>query len=204
MRDALVPGVLRTPQEILAAKALLFSVYTVEMGWVPGAENPSGIRRETVAGIPVLEDAFTSTSTWFGVKCSGRVVACLRALQPFGGLLEVEAHRSLPLPLKMARARSFEVNRLCVAPEFRTSTATALLFREAALHLATRDVAYVLTTASPAMEPLLLKLGFVSTDGGMFRYHPADPEPVKLLHLECSAGGALERIIGITAQLVGG
>jgi hypothetical protein len=169
--------------EVRMAQNLVYQVYVEELGWIPDADNPSGIRFAEHDGTPLFIDDYEETATWIGTFDGDRLVACWRWCRPIDGLYEIERYH--PLPAELTAARAMEVNRLVIDPDYRTRGRVFYhLVRETyKLVSPVIDFAFC-AVAFPDPGELYLKIGLKPAECPAFKYSPKDAEEVRVLALD--------------------
>ena len=166
--------------EIRMAQNLVYQVYAEEIGWVPDADNPSGIRVTEDGGVPVFVDDYEHTATWIGTFDGDRLIACWRWCKPLDGAYEIERYNPLPAELKAARA--MEVNRLVIHPDYRTRGRVFYhLVRFTHQELAPEIDLGFCAVAFPYPGDLYLKIGLKVVDCPAFKYSPKDVDEVRIM-----------------------
>lgn len=184
------------PQQVDAARALLYRVYFEEQGWDP-PPNPSNLRADHAHRR--FTDDFDHTAVWIGAFAGERLMGCLRILDPRRvGALELARYIELPrLP-----GRVGEANRVAVARGHRRGAVTLLLSMAGAACARRMGMQQVLGTATERIYQRSARhVGWRSL-GVQFRYHPSDPAPVRLLGFDLRWRALARLLVGGVAGRV--
>ncbi|WP_143467789.1 N-acyl amino acid synthase FeeM domain-containing protein [Leptolyngbya ohadii] len=174
---------LESDHEIRIAQRLVYRVFVNEMGWIPPADNPSGIQFVEDQAAPRFVDHFDQTALWFGTFYHQKLIACWRFCQPLDGKFELEHYQ--PLPNFLKASRSLEVTRLVIDPSHRKRSRGLLhLAQTTYRHLCDRFDYTFAAVEFPHPGDLYLKLGSKQADVKPFKYSPLDPNEVQLIVLD--------------------
>ncbi|MGB1014804.1 MAG: GNAT family N-acyltransferase, partial [Nannocystaceae bacterium] len=168
-----------TRAEIPDAQRLLYEVYYEEQKWEPLQPNASQLRADHSQRRIV--DDLDASAIWVGVFTKGKLVGVTRILERTRmGRLEIERYVDLPASLLADRV-VIEANRVAVLAKHRRTLTLAVLHTYCEW-MGTRLGA--LRSIGTATEKIARgparRYGWLATEVS-FRYHPDDPEPVRVL-----------------------
>jgi len=171
---------LRTDEEKILAKRLLYEVYVKEQGWIPPVGNPSNFKIEASLSGNILVDDYDSVSTQFGGFYGENLIAVLRVIPRLNRRLEVENYTQLPLFLQ--KDCHHEFNRLAIDINFRNSPIFSLIMAAAIRYMIGCRYKYVISSA-PFPEPgnLYCKVGATRINYPEFKYYLLDQNLVSLI-----------------------
>ncbi|GET41439.1 hypothetical protein [Microseira wollei] len=174
--------ILRTEEERILAKRLLYEVYVQEQGWIPPVGNPSNLKiAESVLG-NILVDDYDSVSTQFGGFYGDRLVGVHRIITRFNGRLEVENYSQLPRFLQ--NDCHHELSRSAVDINFRKSPIFLLIVATEIRYLIGCGCKYAIGTATfPEPGNFFCKIGATRINFPEFKYYLLDQNLVSLIVL---------------------
>ena len=182
-KSALQSKALKTDREIKNAQRLIYQVFVKEMGWIPDPANFSGIRFVGDAEGKRFVDDFDPVATWFGTFHNQELIACWRFCEPLDGKFELEHYH--PIPEFLKAAKSLEITRLVIHPQYRSRSRVMLhLTQTAYKHLCDQFDYTFAAVGFPYPGNLYLKLGAKQADVKPFKYSPLDKNEVQLIVLD--------------------
>lgn len=182
-------------------RALLYRVYSRELGWHPPAGNPSAQKVVRLgSGELGLVDRYDLACTWVGLLCGDQIVGCVRLIERADNNLKLELENYCTLPGRIIESMAglLEVNRLAVVPAFRGGH-TSLMLLAHALEIAERTSCSAITALTRVMARYVRIYGGMQDTGLRFFYHHNDPEEVAVLLLDNQDRG-VERQLSILRE----
>ena len=192
--------ILRSLEEKLLAKRLLYKVYVEELDWIIPEDNPSNLKIEESRFGNILVDDYDLISTQFGGFYGEKLIAVHRIISPLNGRLEVENYTQLPLFLQ--ENCYHELNRLAIDIIFRKSPIFVLMLATAIKYMMECGCKYLIGTATfPEHGNLFCKIGGTKIDFPEFKYHVTDPKPVSLIVLFLEEKDRFNRLFKLVDKL---
>ncbi len=174
---------LKTSDEIILAKNLLYKIYIEEFKWNFSDINPSDLKIENYYDVKILKDKFDEISKWFGVFIEKRIAACCKFCQRLNGKFELELYQNIP-DFISNDSNAIEINKLVIKKEYRGKF---LLFHMAKYFYTAllNNYSTIFTTAVFPVPGLLYtqNLGFKTADLEPFKYIKEQNEYVNLLFI---------------------
>ena len=191
---------LRTDEEKILAKRLLYEVYVKEQGWIPPVGNPSNLKIEASLAGNILVDDYDSVSTQFGGFYGENLIAVLRVIPRLNRRLEVENYTQLPLFLQ--KDCHHEFNRLAIDINFRNSPIFSLIMAAAIRYMIGCRYKYVISSA-PFPEPgnLYCKVGATRINYPEFKYYLLDQNIVSLIVFLLEQKENFKRLFAVVDKL---
>jgi hypothetical protein len=169
--------------EIKMAQRLVHQVFVGEMKWMPEHDNPSGIQFTVDEAEPRFVDDFDCVATWFGTFDQETLVACWRFCSPKNEDFELERYH--PIPTFLKTAKSLEVTRLAIHPDYRTKSRVLFDLVQQTYQQLYQHFDYVFAAVSfPDPGNLYLKIGLKKAAFSPFKYSPSDRQEVSLIYLD--------------------
>ncbi|MEQ8463798.1 hypothetical protein [Coleofasciculus sp. E1-EBD-02] len=192
--------ILRTEEEKILAKRLLYEVYVEEQGWIPPVGNPSNLKiTESVLG-NILVDDYDSVSTQFGGFYGENLIAVHRIIPRLKGRLEVENYTQLPGFLQ--KDCHHEFTRLAIDINFRKSPIFVLIVAAEIRYLIRCGCQYAVSTATfPEPGNLYCKVGATRINFPEFKYYLLDQNIVSLIVLFLEQQEDFRRLFTIVDKL---
>lgn len=168
------------PDEIPAAKHLLYNFYIKKMGWQFPKDTPTGWIITEVKGRKILDDRYHDTSRWYIGHRKGKVEACLRILRKTADSpLDVEHYNTTPAfrAFLATPAQYVELNRFGFIHEDRILY-YMLNFWKLILKDALREGWTLIITNGFGDSERFARVGLSPIPGATFKYHPDDTNTV--------------------------
>ena len=190
-------------------RRLLYTTYVKEQRWLPGADNPIGIRAETdEKGRPMLCDDVDAHAAWAAVtdeRCEA-VIACGRVqVGSPRWALEMSLYPSCPneLAAQLRSSEAMEINRYAVTGRYRGThialTLTHLLLEYGRSRGATR---MIFSTSSLAVLRIVESIpGMPALSSYAFRYEHTDPMHVDAYVMDASRERSRERLASVGVSI---
>jgi hypothetical protein len=165
-----------SPEEILAAKHLLYNFYIKRMGWQFPKDAPTGWTITEVNGRKILDDRYHDTSRWYVGHRDGKVEVCLRVLHKTADSpLDVEHYNTTPAfeAFLATPAHYVELNRFGFIHEDRIFD-YMLNFWILILEEGLREGWTFVVTNGFGNSERFTRVGLSPIPGAAFKYHPDD------------------------------
>lgn len=174
---------LKTPELISDALALLYEVYIEELQWKFAPDNPSKLRVETQNGRKILTDRFTDNALWFGAFDDKELIGCMRLTSPdSNNKFELEGyssskvvHKHLPKP-----ENGVELSKIAIQGKYAGQGVVKRMWLVVFKHCQANQLSVICNTHNGYLKNMFKRIGFPLVMEHAFKYEPADPMPVNL------------------------
>ena len=168
------------PDDIIAAKHLLYDFYIKRMGWQFPKDTPTGWTIKEVNGQNILDDCYHDTSRWYIGRQDGKVETCLRVLRKTAeSPLDVEHYNATPAfkAFLAQPAQYAEINRFGFFYEEHILY-YMLNFWTRILEDALREGWTLVVTNGFGDSERFARVGLSPIPDATFKYHPDDTNTV--------------------------